>query len=200
MRNLIVKITSAKIIFATCLFVVATSPVLANPLEQGKQAYSRGDYAQAKRYWLPLARQNNADAMFNLGILTKNGLGEKKDPKAAMLWFRKSAYYGNADAAYNLGVMYVSGEAGFPSKKDAIHWWKQAAEKGHHESQYNYAVMLALGSGVARDTQAAMDWWKLSAQQGDVNAINALVEVYELGRFEQPKNQQKAKYWKQFLK
>lgn len=178
---------------------MVTPPVYADPLERGKQAYSRGDYVKAKKYWLPLARQKNADAMFNLGILAKNGLGEKKDPKTAMLWFRKSAYYGNADAAYNLGVMYVSGENGFPSKKDAVHWWKQAAEKGHHESQYNYAVMLALGSGVAKDTEAAMDWWKLSAQQGDVNAINALIEVYELGRFDQPKNPKKAKYWKQFL-
>lgn len=181
------------------LFIMATPYLLAGPLEQGYQAYERADYALAKKYWLPLAKQNNPDALFNLGLLAKNGLGEKKDLKAAMLWFRKSAYYGSADAAYNLGVLYISGEAGFPSKKDAVDWWKQAAEQGHHESQYNYAVMLALGSGVEQDIEAAMDWWKLAAQQGDVNAINALIEVYEQGKFNQPRNKEKAAYWKEFL-
>lgn len=194
-KNILVKI-----LLAAGLLLLATSSLSAGPLEQGYQAFERGDYAQAKKYWLPLAQENDPDALYNLGLLAKNGLGETKDPKAAMLWFRKSAYYGNVDAAYNLGVMYMSGETGYPSKKDAVDWWKQAAEQGHHESQYNYAVMLALGYGVEQDTQAAMDWWKLSAQQGDVNAINALIEVYREGRFKQAKSKEKAAYWQQFLK
>ncbi len=179
------------------LFFVALT-VMAGPLEDGYRAFEAKDYKTAYRYWQPLAEQNNPDALFNLGLMAKNGWGMKKDYKQAMKWFKKAAYYGSADAAYNLGVMYISGETGFPSSKDAIYWWKQAAEQGHHESQYNYGVMLAYGKGIEKDVPAALKWWKLAAQQGDVNAINALVRVYEQGLLGQKKDPQKAAYWKQF--
>ena len=37
--------------------------------EDGAAAYNEGDYATAKRLWLPLAEAGNADAQTMLGII-----------------------------------------------------------------------------------------------------------------------------------
>ncbi len=183
-------------LITVCLFL--TLSVGAGALEEGYRAYEAGDYQTAMKYWLPLAKKNDADAMFNLGLLYKNGLGVKKSPRTAMKWFKQAASYGSADAAYNLGVMYLDREAGYPSKKDALYWWKQAAEYGHAESQYNYGVMLAYGNGTDKDVLAAIAWWKKAARQGNQNAVEALIKTYSQGLFGQTPNAAEAKYWSKF--
>ena len=187
-------------VLITAAFLAALgSAALAGPLEDGYAAWERGDYATARRLWEPLAAQNDPDALFNLGLLYKNGQGVPKDIRKAMDYFKQAAWYGSVDAAYNLGVLYMDKTYGFPSKKDALNWWTQAAEAGHPESQYNLGVMYAYGMGTRADGEQAIQWWEKAARQGNRNAIEALVRVYSEGLFGQPKDPAKAARWKRML-
>jgi TPR repeat protein len=48
-------------------------------LQKGLTAYKSGDYATALREWTPLAKQGDAHAQNNLGLMYKNGQGVPQD-------------------------------------------------------------------------------------------------------------------------
>lgn len=184
-------------ILLTCiLFVISITGAQAGPLGDGLHAFKTGDYQQALADWKPLADKHNPDALYNIGLLYMKGLGVKKDYRAAKHWFKQAAKYGSVDAAYNLGVMYKKRRFGYPSSKDALYWWRQAAARGHPESQFNLGVMLVYGNGTRQDVPTALKLWQKAAYQGNVNAIQALVEVYQQGLFGIPPDSEKANYWK----
>ena len=69
----------------------AAVPAVAGPLEDGLEAYEKGDYATALRLWRPLAEQGNADAQSNLGTMYYKGQGLTQDYVQAHMWFSLSA-------------------------------------------------------------------------------------------------------------
>ncbi len=177
----------------------------ASPLQDGFDAYKAGRYAQALKLWLPLAQSNdiskdNADAMYNVGLLYMKGQGVTQDYKLAKKWFKRAAFYGSADAAYNLGALYMSQNFGFPSKKDALYWWTEAANQGHADSQYNLGVLLAFGHGSKADPKAALSWWYKAAVKGNKQAAQALAEAYQKGLFGLKKDNKLADYWQKRTK
>ena len=54
-------------------------PVLSADYQKGLDAANRGDFATALREWTPLAKQGNAIAQYNLGVMYANGLGVPQD-------------------------------------------------------------------------------------------------------------------------
>jgi len=189
-----------KIVISLLLYsVLATAQ--STPLQDGFDAYRAGRYDLAIKYWLPLAQsdeptKDNADAMYNIGLLYMNGQGVKQDFKLTKQWFKRAAFYGSVDAAYNLGSLYMSRKFGFPSKKDALYWWKQAAEQGHADSQYNLAILLAYGHATRIDNKAALSWWYKAANSGHKQSAQALSEAYSRGLFGLKKDPKLAQYWK----
>jgi len=188
-----------KIILLLSLYSVS-SYANTTPLQDGFDAYRAGRYGVALKFWLPLAQSNeitkdNADAMYNLGLLYMNGQGVKQDYKLAKQWFKRAAFYGSADAAYNLGTMYMGQKFGFPSKKDALYWWKEAAEHGHIDSQYNLGVLLAFGHATRIDNKGALSWWYKAATKGHKQSAQALAEAYEKGLFGLKKDNKLSLYW-----
>ena len=79
--------------------------VLAEPFEDGKAAYERGDYATALRLWLPLAEQGDVIVQLNLGLLYYWGhdvlQDSVQDYVQAHKWFNLAAAQGNLSAAGN---------------------------------------------------------------------------------------------------
>ena len=57
------------------LFACAATPASAGPLEDGRAAYDRGDYATALRLWAPLADQGSPSAQYNLGGMYASSRG-----------------------------------------------------------------------------------------------------------------------------
>jgi len=188
-----------KIIILLSLYSVS---LYANttPLQDGFDAFRAGRYDVAIKHWLPLAQsdeptKDNADAMYNIGLLYMNGQGVKEDYKLAKQWFKRAAFYGSVDAAYNLGVLYMGRKFGFPSKKDAMYWWKQAAEYGHTDSQYNLGVLLAYGHASKADPKSALSWWYKAATNGHKQSAFALAEAYTKGLFGLKKDEKLALFW-----
>ncbi len=67
-----------------------TAPAWAG-LDEGVAAYLRADYAAALREWRPLAKQGNAKAQYNLGLMYGKGLGVPQDHVQAHMWFNVAA-------------------------------------------------------------------------------------------------------------
>ena len=65
---------------------------------KGWDAYEKGDYATALREWEPLAKQGDADAQYNLGLMYANGEGVLQDNLYAHMWWNIAASQGNENA------------------------------------------------------------------------------------------------------
>jgi hypothetical protein len=67
-----------------------------DPVEEGRDAARRGDFATAIGLWRPLAEQGNAAAQHHLGVAYELGDGVPQLYAIAVTWYRKAADQGNA--------------------------------------------------------------------------------------------------------
>ena len=100
MRNL-----TATICLAVALLFGSAGVSWSQDWQKGLAAAQSGDFATALREWTPLAKQGNASAQYNLGLMYRNGWGVPQDDKTAMTWWKLAAEQGDATAQYNLGLM-----------------------------------------------------------------------------------------------
>lgn len=109
------------LLVCVCLFALA-GQAMADSLSDAKSAYDAGDYEQAAKLYSPLAKNGNAEAQYNLGVMYRAGRGIPQDYKEARKWYRLAAEQGNAFAQFNLGWIYASGK-GVPQDYVQSHMW-----------------------------------------------------------------------------
>ncbi len=124
---------TAKIFVLSILLVLSAAPLLAG-LEEGAEAFERGDYRTALQAWEPLAKGGDPAAQYNLAILYEYGLGVFKDLDQAVGWYVKSAEQGFPEAQVSVGDLYLDGYWGDPDDSEAADWYGFAAEQGHQEA------------------------------------------------------------------
>ena len=147
---------------ALVFFTPFASPATAGPWED---AYNRGDYATAVQELRPPAKQGNAQAQYNLGVMYHRGLGVPQDYREAVRWFRKAAEQGSADAQNNLGAMYGNGLGVSQDHREAVRWYSKAAEQGSADAQGNLGVMYGNGKGVTQDYVLSHMWLNLAVSR-----------------------------------
>ena len=145
--------------------------------QKGLAAAHSGDFATALREWTPLAKQGNADAQYNLGVMYENGQGIPKNYKTAVKWYRLAAEQGDAGAQFNLGNAYRHGLGVPQNDKTAVKWYRLAAEQGNATVQYILGQMYRQGKGVPQDYKTAVKWYRLAAEQGFAGAQKKLKEI-----------------------
>ncbi len=99
-------------------------------LDEGVEAFEKGDYKKALIIFEELSYKNNAKAKYNLGVMYENGYGVKQDYLKAKEWYEKAAAQGNANAQYNLGVIYSNGRVVTQDKLNARESDEKAAAQG----------------------------------------------------------------------
>ena len=119
------------------------------------------------RETLQAAKQGNAKAQVNLGLMYEQGQGVRQDYAQAVQWYRRAAEQGYADAQVNLGLMYANGQGVRQDYTQAVQWCRRAAEQGHAGAQFNLGVMYAEGRGVRQDLALAQEWFGKACQNGD---------------------------------
>ncbi len=145
----------------------------------------------ARREWRPLAKQGNANAQYNLGVMYDKGRGVPQDYAEAVKWYRKAAEQGHAKAQYSLGVRYANGRGVPQDDAEAVGWWRKAAEQGNAGAQYNLGVMYGKGQGVPQDYVLAHMWFDLAVSKlppGEVRD-RAVSEAQKLEREWKPKSE-----------
>jgi TPR repeat protein len=81
------------------LLVASGGAVIAQDLDKGRAAYSRGEYAKALRELQPLAAQGVAEAQSDLGFMYFKGHGVSQDDVYAHMWWNIAASSGDVWAA-----------------------------------------------------------------------------------------------------
>lgn len=153
---------------AAALFQSADSIV-----QQGVNAWQRGDFAGAVRQWRPLADRGDADAQFNMGQAYRLGRGAPADNRIAQSWYQKAAAQGHELAQGNLGLLlYESGK-----RAEALPWIRKAAGRGDPRAQYVLGVELTNGDLVPRDFPRAYALMTRAASKGLPPAAKALEDM-----------------------
>lgn len=119
---------------------------------------------------------------------------EKKDGKAAISYFEKSAELGSVNALFNIGYIYNSGLGIQEDKKKAFYWYIKAALKGHVNAQFNCGAMYDGGIGTKTDKVKALQWYEKAAEQGHIFAQYNCGNMYYYGSGA-AKDLEKALYW-----
>ncbi len=154
---------------------LAATPGLASMAEAAR-AYERGDYAVAADQWRVHAAQGNAEALFNLGQLYRQGLGVEKDAEKAEVYYTRAAGRGHAAAQSNLGTMLYFRKQN-PDRRAALEWWRKAAAGLDVRAQYMLGVAHINGDEVSRDLVKGYAWLTLAAAGGIEGAVKARLEV-----------------------
>jgi hypothetical protein len=165
------KPLTATICLTLVLLLGSTWVSWSADFQKGFAAYQSGDYATALSEWTPLAKQGDAPAQHNLGVMYENGQGVPQDYKIAVKWYRLAAEQGDAFAQSNLGLMYRQGQGVPQDDKTAVKWYRLAAEQGYASAQTNLGYMYGKGQGVVQDNVYAHMWWNIAASSGDKSSV-----------------------------
>ena len=96
---------------------------------------------KALQYYLAAARQGDAAAQFNLGLIYATGQDTPQDDTVALAWYQLAADQGDAQAQFNLGVMIAKGRGIAASQTVAKQWLQLAADQGDAQALYNLGVL-----------------------------------------------------------
>lgn len=117
---------------------------LRNPAMGNYKAYAEfkmAHYAAAREVWETLAGIGNGDALFNLGILAEDGLGEPKNMPRAEALYISAAQAGNFKARYRLSMLYSAGALLARDVEKARRYLTLAAEGGDKDALATLAAL-----------------------------------------------------------
>lgn len=158
-------------VFLWVFAAVAVLPVVARAgLEEGRQAYQRGNYAQAFQEFLPLAQGGDLTMQNQIAAMYYMGQGTPQDSAKAAEWFAKAAQGGSPEGQYCLGKLYYYGQGVAQNFEEAAKWLTPAGLAGKGGAQYLLAVLYLYGKGVGKNPVKAYFWSILAARSNDIPA------------------------------
>ena len=169
---------------------------LRNPAMGNYKAYAEfkmGRYGAAREVWETLAGIGNGDALFNLGILAEDGLGEPKNMPRAEALYVSAGQSGNFKARYRLGMLYSAGVLLPRDVEKARLYLTLAAEGGDKDALATLAALEQPGRSRTRFQQAewlgasgrhaeAAELYGELADSGDLQAQTRLAWMHEAGQ------------------
>ena len=161
---------------AAALGALAATPLSAQSVKSGIEAWQRSDYAAAVAIWRPLAEKGDADAAFNLGQAYRLGRGVALNLGAAQSWFERAAQKGHVDAQATLGLLLFQNG----NQPEGLKWLKAAAEQGEARSLLVYGTALFNGDNVTQDPILGYAYVSRAAAQGLAPAKETLAQLDKL--------------------
>jgi TPR repeat protein len=144
--------------------VAAAWPAKSDGLNQGRAAFSRGNYMLAARLLAPLARRGNPHAQAMLGFMYENGLGAPQAYDIAFELYAGAAERGDPSGQYLLGLMYDKGHGVDHDDVLAYKWLNLAAAAAPVRDREHYLrIRNAVASKMSLDQvlegqRLALDW------------------------------------------
>ena len=93
------------------------------------------DPVQAQSLLARAAETNSAEAQYQLGLMTADGIGGPKDDVAARALFEKAAAQGHAGALERMGAFAQSGRGGPQDTSAAKAYYEKAAALGNEDAK-----------------------------------------------------------------
>jgi uncharacterized protein len=169
---------------------------LRNPAMGNYKAYAEfkmTHYAKAREVWETLAEVGNGDALFNLGVMAEDGLGESRDLAKAEALYTSAANRNNFKAQYRLGLLYSTGSllkkdipkarvfltlAMQHGDKDAVAMLAHLDDVTATPTPLQHADLL----GASGQHDKAAEIYAALAAQNNPDAQTRLAWMYEAGR------------------
>jgi hypothetical protein len=158
---------SARVVyFVTMITIAAAMPAKSDTFNQGKAAFSRGNYVQAARLLAPCARKGNPRAQAMLGFLYENGLGAPQAYDVAVELYAGAAERGDPSGQYLLGLMYDKGHGVDRDDVLAYKWLDLAAASAPIRDRENYLKLRnAVASKMSLNQVVEGQWLALHWRQ-----------------------------------
>lgn len=99
----------------------------------GMEAYRLNDFQTAMREFK--AAEDDAKALYMVGILYEKGQGISTDLVEAANWFRKAADKGYSSAQYRLGRLYERGLGVEQNRDEALAWYNKSSRNGNIDAK-----------------------------------------------------------------
>lgn len=144
-----------------------------------------------------LAAQDNAEAIYHLGMAYQTGTGVAENPAKALESFRRAAALGDVLASYKLGCFY-DGQGGTLVQDDpeiALRHKLVAAEAGYALAQQDVAALYATQG----DLVAAVDWLEKAMLQGWPDALATYASIHNGAEGISPDPVKTAAYFRIFV-
>ena len=150
-------------------------------VQVGIYAKNEGRYDVALQVFRPLVKLGYGAAQYEMAQMYEDGLGLKKDMKAAIDLYRKAAVQGYAGAQFKLSRVYIEGKLAPVDVKESMKWLKKAANLGLTAAEFNLAVAYHDGELINVDYKKAFYWYKEAAFKNYVLAQYNLALMYAEG-------------------
>ena len=132
--------------------------------QRGNTFSKKGNIKKTIRWYRKAAEQGHAEAQFNMGFYSIQGIGVDRDTIQAVEWYQKAAEKGHAEAQYILGDFYYNGVGVTPDTIQAVEWYRKAAEQGHTSAQHMMGIAYENGYGIERSEPSAIEWYRKAAK------------------------------------
>lgn len=168
--------------FLTVAFIsfVANSKELATKAEN---AFYAGDLKAAKNYYSELAKADNSNAHYYLGLIEKMSSSEQRSSVSMLAHFKKAANLGHALAMWEIGVAHEAGDGVQMDQFAAMDWFRQSEQ--HSALPDDSIFFVTKPDGVQTEYAAAgyLEYLVKQAQAGDTNAQFSVATFYDKGQF-----------------
>ena len=141
------------------------------------------DPAQAMKLLLREADKDNGFALYDLGLMARNGFGCEKNDVLAQERFRKAlaAFMTEESRSkkpdywqYRIGKIYAMGYGTDQDFRKAAEWYEKAAAEGNPFAAYALGCLYRRGQGVERDEVRAIAYFQAAAAHGNEYAQRLL--------------------------
>lgn len=143
-----------------------------------KTAWSVEDRIEALEWYKKSADGGNADAMYQISMMHRDGNGPKRDDAEHLKWLHMAADAGHAQSQLILGNMYRDGIKVDSDEKKAFYWYENAAKNNNLDAIYQVAMMCREGKGTEKNTDRSNEWLKLYFKHGLFRQINTLADSF----------------------
>ena len=150
--------------------------LMAQVYRDGTQSIKQS-YVMARLLFEKAAKQGDANAMHDLGVLYRNGKGVVQSFTKAAEYFTMAAEQGDLDAMHNLAHLYQEGQGVAQSYTKATELYTMAAEQGHVDAMTSVGVLYIQGKGVDQSNEVAREWWTKAANEGQEGALINLKQL-----------------------
>lgn len=165
-----------KYLAASIWIALLATPVSAQSVKAGIEAWQKSDYSAAVAIWRPLAEKDDADAQFNLGQAYRLGRGVPINLAAAQSWFERAADKGHVDAQTTLGLLLFQNG----NHTGGLRWLKVASDQGEPRAMLVYGTALFNGDGVPQDPILGYAFVSRAAAQGLQAAKDTLGQLDQI--------------------
>ena len=151
-------------------------------MKKADEEFERKNYATAKKLYNREADNGNPAAMYKMGVIYDQGLGEWfADKTKAFRYYRMAADLELPEAIFKVGEFYEHG-MGNTSKdeKSALKWYKRGAELNHLPCLVKIGAFYENGAaGLGRNQETALTYYLRGADKGNAEAQYRAARIFE---------------------